>query len=141
MEARVQALEKEVEDTKVLVAEAGGKLLKAPPELPDRFKQPVLLEAVRLAFRQVNPRAEVAGIDCSEYPCIAYGNGVKREQLGALKSSLALAGYAQDNVSTFTWGDTVAVIPTPKNDPNQGDEAEQRILTRFHHMVTTGKAP
>jgi hypothetical protein len=141
IEARVQALEKEVDDTKALVAEAGGKLLKAPPELPDRFKQPVMLEAVRLAFRQVNPRAEVAGIDCAEYPCIAYGNGVKREQLGALKSSLALAGYAQDNVSTFTWGDTVAVIPTPKNDPNQGDEAEQRILTRFHQMVTTGKAP
>jgi hypothetical protein len=98
-----------------------------------------MLEAVRQAFRQVNPNAVVTGVDCAEYPCIAYGNGVKPDQLDALRNSLALAGYGQDNLKAFTWGDAVAVIPTPKSDPNLSEQSEQRILTRFHRMINAGK--
>jgi len=136
MEARVQALEREVDQTKALVAEVGLTPARAPAGVPGRFKQQAVLEAVRLAFRQVNPRAELLGIDCDDYPCIAYGSGLNQEQLGQLKYSPALAGYAQDSVSTFSWSDVVAVIPTPKNDPNLGNDSEQRILVRFHRLVT-----
>ncbi len=136
LEARVHALEREVVATKALVAEASLTPVKAPAGIPERFKQQAVLEAVRLAFQQVNPRAEVIGVDCAEYPCIAYGSGLSQEQLSSLKGSTALAGYAQDSVSTFSWGDVVALIPTQKNDPNLGDDAEQRILLRFHRLVT-----
>jgi hypothetical protein len=139
LEARVRALEVEVAETQTLVAEASGRPLKTPAALPDRFKRPALLQAVRLAFRQVSPGAEVVDVDCAEYPCIAYGSGLSAVQLRALKATPALAGYVADDLNTFAWEDTVAIIPTPKNDPNLGGDAQERILLRFHRVATASK--
>jgi hypothetical protein len=139
LEVRVHALEREVAETQTLVAEVSGRPVKAPADLPERFKRAAVLQAVRLAFREVNPKAEVLDVDCAEYPCIAYGTGLSTAQLAGLRACPALASYQQDTVSTFAWGDVVAVIPTPKNDPTLGGDAEQRILLRFHHVATASK--
>jgi hypothetical protein len=137
--ARVHALEQELALAKDHLVEVGGKPLQEPPDLPDRFKQQVLLDAVRGAFREVNPKAEVTSIDCTEYPCIAYGSGLTMDQLHALGKTSALQVYRDDDVSQLVINGTVAVLATPKNDPNVGDDAQQRILMRLHQMSVANK--
>ena len=135
MEARVHELELQVLETKALVDATAGKVAKAPAGLPERFKQPELQSALRLAFKQVNSSAQLTDVDCSEYPCIAIGNGIATSQLAALKATPALQPYLQDDLSLFVWDDHVAVIAAPKGDPALGADGEQRILTRFHQMA------
>lgn len=144
--ARVHALEKELADAKALAAEVGSKPLVEPPGLPDRFKEKALLDAVQRAFQQIDPKAEVTSIDCTEYPCIAYGSGLSMEQVKALRSSSALQVYAQDDLSMLVWNKLVGVIATPKDDPNAfasqaaNDAAEQRIMSRIQQMAAASKA-
>jgi hypothetical protein len=139
LEAHVRSLEKELAETKDRLAQLGGKPLTEPPDLPDRFKQTALLDAVRGAFREVNPKAEVTSIDCTEYPCIAYGSGLTLDQLKAINSTAALRPYGNDDVSNLIFDGTVGVIATPKNDPTLGEDAEQRVLFRFHQMAMANK--
>jgi hypothetical protein len=140
LQERVQVLERELAETKERLAQLGGSALAEPPNLAGRFKQAALLEAVRGAFQDVNPKAEVTSIDCTEYPCIAYGSGLSIDQLRALNSSASMRPYSGDDVSHLILNGTIGVIATPKDDPNNGsDDAEQRILFRFHQMALANK--
>jgi hypothetical protein len=136
VEARINQIELQLAEAKSMVEATSGKSAKAPVGLPDRFKQTELQTALRRAFKQVNPGAELIDLDCTEYPCIAIGTGIATGQLGALKATLALQPYQQDDVSLFVWEERVGVIATPKGDLARGGEGEQRILTRFHQMAT-----
>jgi hypothetical protein len=136
IEAQVRQLELKLADAKALVGPIDAKSPKAPADLPERFRMADLQAALRLAFKQVNPSAQLIDIDCAEYPCVALGTGLGSAQLGALKASPALQPYRQDDLNLFVWEEHVAVIATPKNDPSLGGDGEERVLTRFHRMAT-----
>jgi hypothetical protein len=136
-EARVQDLERQLADAKALVEAPTTKSAQPPADLPPRFKQAELQSALRLAFKQVNPVAELTDLDCGEYPCIGIGAGVGSGQLLALKATAAMKPYRQDEVSLFVWENRVAVIVAPKGDPALGGDGEQQILMRFRRMAST----
>jgi hypothetical protein len=138
--ARVQAVEKELAAAKAEIAEAVGEPIEAPPNLPDRFKEKALLDALQTAIKQTNPNAEVTSIDCTEYPCIAYSKGLSLQQFPTLRSSPALQVYAQDTVNVIKWGDLVGFVATPKEDPSalgspERNAAQQRIMVRLQQMA------
>jgi hypothetical protein len=136
-EARVQDLERQLADAKALIEPTTTNNLQPPADLPARFKQAELQPALRQAFKQVSPVAELTDLDCGEYPCIGIGAGVGSAQLVALKATAAMKPYRQDEVSLFVWENRVAVIVAPKGDPALGGDGEQRILTRFRRMAST----
>jgi hypothetical protein len=137
---RVQELEKELAAARAEIADAVGKPIEAPPDLPDRFKEKALLEALQTAVKQTNPTAEVTSIDCTEYPCITYIKGLGIQQFQSLKSNPAMQIYAQDSVNVIKWGDLGGFIATPKTDPSaiaspERNAAQQRIMVRLQQMA------
>jgi uncharacterized membrane protein len=138
---RLRTLEKQLAIEKELRAEAGGKPIKTPDDVPKRFSQDALLAAARSAVLSVNPQAEVTSIDCTEYPCITYASGLGVEHLKALRGTSALAAYQQDDVSTLILNGVTGIMVTPRG-PLAGedqDNANRRVMYRFQEMALSGQ--
>jgi hypothetical protein len=94
-----------------------------PPDLPDRFQVERVLHAVSTGLEGVTDGGRVAAVDCSEYPCLMFGEGFgTRAEADALRASDALREYAGDTTAVFGWSETdgeggptekfaVAIIP------------------------------
>jgi hypothetical protein len=142
LQAHVHDLEKQLVQAKAAVDMAEGTPLTAPPDLPDRFKQAGLLDSLTRALQEVNPKAEVTSVDCTEYPCIVYASGMDRIEMARhLKDTPGLEPYesAHDHISISIIGSTFAFSAMPKDDPNYGADADRRLTTRINQMAYAGQ--
>lgn len=124
-----------------------GAPVPFPRELAPRYQQEEVLRAVTEALKTAALPGEVRSIDCSEYPCIVYGESRVREP-GVLDGYLRKSADAlrrsypteQDAVSTSYWSSSgkdpasgqgvfgVAIYPRP---PEGEDDGELRRRLRF----------
>jgi hypothetical protein len=134
LEARIRALEKDLKEQKAALLDVTGQPLTEPKDLPDRFKQKALFDAVLSGFREVNPAAEVTSVDCTEYPCIVYGTGMSVGQAQALAKTSAFRSYEGDRNSLSIEDGTFAFFTTPKDDPNPREDIDHRVSSRISQM-------
>ena len=78
-----------------------GVAQRFPQGLPPRFDEKALSDAVSEAVRELGVSARVAQVDCTEFPCIVYGDvsGYDQDTMKLaerLKATTALAAYRDD---------------------------------------------
>jgi hypothetical protein len=83
-------------------------------------------------------------MDCTEFPCIAYGEGVgTREQLEQLVGSAAMDAYAKDSAQSFGFklgarqSFCLAFIPPRKKPPGQPSSARVRFRIKQMQQALT----
>jgi hypothetical protein len=99
-----------------------------PPEKKPReprFEPEALRSAVSGAFVEAKVPGRVAGLDCSEWPCIVYGRirGTE-DEMEKLEGAKALAAYGQDILTVLLWvvtdeAATAAPVPGLPGRPEQ----------------------
>ena len=107
--------------------------------------------SVEAALKQAGfPGAQVSSVDCTEYPCIVYADGVGgRDDAAKLLKSPALADYKDDSKFTScTSGSTkggpdrrsCGISFTPKDDDAQRrSDLAKRMRYRAEQMAETLK--
>jgi hypothetical protein len=145
-EARITALEAELQDLRLRYAMVKGQLdgrlgqpLDFPPDLPVGYRPQEFDSRARLVVENV-PGTELVRTECEEYPCVAYykstsGDAQWTNALGAALSKEwgADAGIFQmglrveegDQVAALA---AVAVVPT--DDPDVADAVRARLNPR-----------
>lgn len=103
-------------DRKVSELERGTPL--APPERLDRrFSQEALRTALAAAFVEAGLPNSVTSVDCTEYPCMIYGEGKGGpEEFQRLFSTGAMGGYAADTHNAFGWSTGDGTPERPRRD-------------------------
>lgn len=86
-----------------------GEALPFPADLPPRFTQAELLKSYTAALKEAGVDGDVTHIDCSEYPCIVYGDvklpkeGDARSLAQKLEATAALQAYKNDADNSSWW--------------------------------------
>ena len=115
-----------------------------PTDLPARFSEQALLSTFRQAWEEVGVTGEVGAIDCSEYPCIVFGEVGDDQEEDRLSSAPALAAFKGDAHSAFGTTVTdadgkprrmVAHTYTPNEGGAQDEAGRERIRERTHQRV------
>ena len=126
-----------------------GSAPRAPANLDPRFASGALLANVSQALREAGfTGAQVTSIDCSEYPCIVYGDGFNaRDDTDKLKKTQALAPYTSDRMSTFGWGSGAdkqmphwGLTVVPSDDPTPHADMLKRLRYRAAQMSNATSA-
>ena len=127
--------------------EAQGQPVPMPDNLDARFKSEALMKSLTAALNETFPGAQVTSIDCSEYPCIAYGEGMgKREDFDKLKGAAAYAPYRDDRAAQYGWGTTedgkplqrFGMVVSPKDAPSPStQDMGKRLNYRIQQMTST----
>jgi hypothetical protein len=132
LQGRVSQLERQV-------TQLGGAPLKAPPNIDDRFKERTLTSALLSALREIGAASRLTALDCTEYPCVAYFDGLTKAEVDALKKTSAAGAYAQDRWITFSPvgpdGPYNAASVFPKDDPTPTDELGNRLRNRVREAA------
>lgn len=104
LRARVAELEHKLEVARQLETAEWGEPIQAPSDLDERFDQDVLRANFEAALKAAGfADAHVTSVDCTEYPCILYGEGMgSREDFSKLASTEDLAPYRGDD--RMAWG-------------------------------------
>lgn len=76
LRAQVDALETALEDEQDIRAEREGEAFGFPEELPEQFTEEALRAAFAETFDAIGIDGEVESLDCSEFPCIVYGDAI-----------------------------------------------------------------
>lgn len=135
---RVDAADKLIAETE------RGVPLERPASLDPRFEADALRDAVTKALAEAGLEGSVTSVDCTEYPCIIYGDsksGSGPEEFRKLRETSAFSAYAEDSQQGMGWifgkGPTggpkrhlfgLAVLP---KDDAKAREAELRKRLRF----------
>lgn len=101
------SLSRRFEEAQAELRETAGEPLPFPKALDPRFGEAALREAFDKAFAEVGAKGEISSIDCSEFPCIVYGEVDTREHREALEQAGAFGPYKGDAHSTNAWSTTV----------------------------------
>lgn len=82
-----------------------GEPIATPAELAPRFAQAAIETAMTTAIAGARaPGSSLQGMDCSEYPCIAFGRLAGTEEtLERIERSRALAAYRHDVQTALLW--------------------------------------
>ncbi|MCA3012979.1 MAG: hypothetical protein INH41_11360 [Myxococcaceae bacterium] len=147
LEAKVEALERQLTVERQLRAGTEGERGDAPTDLPRRFTdQRLLLQTFNAGLKAAGfADAQVENIDCTEHPCIVYGHGFgERHDLQRLRPFLG--PFQQDDFSTFGFvageGPSarrffgVAVMPD-----DASDALDKRINHRVRQMYEASMPP
>ncbi len=81
-----------------------GEPVAFPKDLPERFGGPQLQKALEAALEEAGVKGGVLDVDCSEYPCMAYGQIGSRDDMDRMRESAALSSYRDDDKSVSVWG-------------------------------------
>lgn len=149
LRGRVAQLESSLETELKLRRATEGAPIAAPANLPERLRdEKQLVAAFNKAFKEAGfDKAQVSSVDCSEYPCIVFGNGFgEREDMPKLIKTGAMTDYVEDQ--SHSWGFSrdadpssrfFAVALTPKGER---DEAlEKRVDFRVRQMEEVSRPP
>ena len=101
------SLSRRFEEAQAELRESAGEPLPFPKALDPRFGEAALRDAFDKAFAEVGAQGEISSIDCSEFPCIVYGEIGTREHREALEQAGAFAPYKGDAHSVNAWSTTV----------------------------------
>ena len=113
-----------------------------PADLDPKFSEGPLMSAVSHGLRELGfDDAQVMGVDCTEYPCIVYGEGLAgSDELKRLKESSAFADYAKSSSYSFSDSRTnngvrvehfgLAVYPN-----SESKERRKLLSRRLQHRV------
>lgn len=101
------SLSRRFEEARAELRESAGEPLPFPKDLDPRFGERALRDAFDKAFAEVGAKGEISSIDCSEFPCIVYGEVDTREHREALDQAGAFAPYKADAHSVNAWSTTV----------------------------------
>lgn len=119
-----------------------------PPDLPARFTQPELLAAFNTAIEGTGLKGGVTAVDCTEYPCIVWGEveGDTRELMDKLKASPEFkAAYENDAASVRGWGhgegqaELFAVTLMPKSKDGPDKDLDRRLRARTEEQFEANK--
>jgi len=134
LRAQIQDLQKSLEKLKAEADPLVVPPLTRPANLAPRFEERALTEAAMDLVHEINPKAEVTAVDCTEYPCIVYGTGLTIDQAKSIKSAAAFQAYQDDHGSMGMMNDTFSFWVVPKDDPNPFDAIDQRSSVRITAM-------
>lgn len=150
LRAQVAALQNQLETELKVRRLAEGAPIPQPTGVADRFtNEKHLVATFNQALKEAGfDKAQVSNVDCSEYPCIVFGNGFgERDDMPKLMKSQSMAEYRDDHTSTWGFsrsGDPAsrffAVAITPKG--TERDEAmDKRINFRVQQMEEVSRPP
>ncbi len=101
---RSAALERDLAAARADQTERDGEPIAMPPDLPGRFSGPAIRASLTEAFRQTRVAGQLEELDCSEYPCIAFGRlRGDEEDVERLERSRALLPYREDVLTLLFW--------------------------------------
>lgn len=139
---RIADLERQLDSERKLRKEVEGPEVKKPDNLPPRFSEQSLRDSLTNAFAELGVKAQVTSIDCTEYPCIAYGDGFgSREDSDKLAKTPAMAAYAGDAHRTWGWNymkdgtntGAFGIVLGPQDDQPNSD-LQKRVEYRVRMM-------
>ncbi len=82
-----------------------GEPIAKPANLPSRFDPEQLRKSFEASLKEAGFQGAVTEVDCTEYPCILYGNGFgDRSDMDKLRGAAAFKDYADDSSSVHGWG-------------------------------------
>ncbi|WP_123784093.1 hypothetical protein [Corallococcus macrosporus] len=104
-QAQVASLQEKLQTERELRVLDQGEPVPAPPSLDARFQEAALVQSIEKALAQAGfEDASVSSIDCTEYPCIVYGEGMGgREDFERLSETSAFSDYRTDRQQAFGW--------------------------------------
>ncbi len=129
-----------------------GAPIAAPPDLDPRFQSDALFKNVTAALRAAGfDEAQVTSVDCSEYPCIVYGEGLSGPgDFDRLAKAPGFA-YSDDRLTSGAWGaggspgapqqSHFALTPWPRSDTNSAEDVGKRLRYRYQQMAQTFAPP
>ena len=123
----------------------------APANLAPRFTSEALLANLTQALREAGLKdATITSIDCLEYPCIVYGDGMNaREDTGKLEGAPSCAPYAKDLINSFGWsadasgsraGSHWGLALFPADDSTSPEDMGKRLRYRSSQMFESFRA-
>ncbi|WP_434347662.1 hypothetical protein ACN6A1_06305 [Myxococcus virescens] len=152
-ETHVASLEEKLQLERALRALDQGEPVPAPASLDARFQEAALVESIGKALAQAGfEDASVSSIDCTEYPCIVYGEGMAgRDDFERLSETSAFSEYRTDRQQAFGWrmGGTDApekryfglALYSRDESPQRQEALNQRIQYRSRQMQQTLPRP
>jgi hypothetical protein len=140
LRTQIQDLQKSLDKLKAAADPLAVSPLTRPANLEPRFEEKALTQAAMQMVHEINPKAEVTAVDCTEYPCIVYGTGLTIDQAKSIKSAEAIQAYKGDHGSMGMINDTFSFWVVPKDDPNPLDAVDQRTSVRISAM-SAGNRP
>lgn len=150
MDARMAVMSAKLESYEKERVSREGMPVQKPANLDPRFEQQPMQKAIEAAIKEMDfVGADITSVDCSEYPCIIYGQGMgARGDLKKLGQAKALEPYAKDHGWGWGWngaaGDGgnvnyfgMTYIPSK----SLSEDEKKRLDFRFREMrtATTGR--
>lgn len=145
LRARVTQLEGALENELKSKRANEGAPIAVPAGLDPRLRdEKQLVSTFNAALKEAGFPGQVTSVDCSEHPCIVFGNGFgDRGDMEKLQGTSAFGPYSKDSMSTFGFmrGQDnnpmnrffgVAVMPTSNEPPDA--ETNKRIAFRVRQM-------
>jgi hypothetical protein len=84
--------------------EERGEPIAVPDALPPRFRADGVRSAVSRALEEARAGGRIEEVDCSEYPCIAFGRlRGDEEDMERVERAQALAPYRDDVLTMLFW--------------------------------------
>jgi hypothetical protein len=127
---QLTTLRQVTKETEAARVDREGVPIAARPTPPTaRFQSTAIATALQAAFSATKIEGRVDGVDCSEYPCIAFGriNGPE-DQMAKLEKSTSMGVYEQDILTVLLWASTdeeAKDAAAARHEPE--DEAEQSL--------------
>lgn len=146
LRGEVQKQQADIEQLRAEQREALGEAVPFPDDLAPRFQEESQLKAMRDALQQAGLDGEITSIDCSEYPCLVWGeiNGDTSKLSDAFGKTSAFSPYKDDRMSVHGWSDgkgreTFAISVTPPRPPNQPpSSADEQAAKRRRFRAEQG---
>lgn len=106
LRARIEALEGELADERAMRLESEGEPIPMPPDLPAQFQKDALLANMQRAIDELGVDGEVTSVDCTEFPCIIYGDidHTDEEVFDKLRGTAAMQPYTDAASGVSAWG-------------------------------------
>lgn len=151
LRAKVAQLEATLETELKLRRGTEGDKVPVPAGLAPRLRDEAqLVSSFNAALKEAGFPGQVSNVDCSEHPCIVYGNGFgDRGDLEKLLPTAAFGAYAKDSMSTFGFSRGpdadpstrffgVAVMPSGSE---ASEDLRKRIAFRVRQMEEASRPP
>lgn len=135
LQTRIAELERSLAREAREAGPAGAEPEPWPDGIDPRFQQDAIVSHVNRALREIGFDGEVTAADCTEYPCLIFGEGSEsfdRELSQELRASGAMSLYEND--STYGFGssrqtdDGLVHVFGIAVHPRGTDEEEQRRI-------------
>ncbi len=106
LRAEVARLAAALEAERAMRTQTEGDPVDFPRGLDERYREAELLRAFRAGFAELGRDFEIQSVDCTEYPCIVYGDVENEDNkaLEALTETDAMRAYRDGSNSTSAWG-------------------------------------